>query len=348
MPVCTRPPDRFFASLARYGRIRFSKEPVMHPCEPIVVEPARADEFDAAFALVFSRYPQATREAQRKAAQTSGVQPGFANQVWVARAGGSIYAAAIGQTQPGRIAVVWPVGVAARDLTGCVPEQAEASAVAVSVLERLCRSLAESGIVLAQTMLSDCDEDSPRLLQSAGFTHLADLEYLLWDTSPAPPPSPALRFERCDDPFSPRLARMVEASYDQTLDCPMLGGLRDTADVLAGYAASGTRETRRWFIVIEQGRDIGCLLLQNHRPEAVCELVYMGLAPEARGRRRGLEIVRFAQTASVESGQTHLALAVDAANLPARAMYRETGFFPWDSRRVFVRPLSAARNVRAD
>jgi len=96
------------------------------------------------------------------------------------------------------------------------------------------------------------------------------------------------------EPYRPanhdRLVRVIEASYEGTLDCPALDGLRTTADVLDGYQATGLFSPERWLIVGHDGRDVGCLILTDHPHDQNWELIYMGLVSAARGRGWGKRI----------------------------------------------------------
>jgi ribosomal protein S18 acetylase RimI-like enzyme len=108
-------------------------------------------------------------------------------------------------------------------------------------------------------------------------------------------------------------------------------------DVLEGYRAVGRFRPERWQNARSDNHDVGCLLLADHGPESSWELMYMGLAPEARGRGFGLEITRHAQWLASRDNVERLLLAVDASNYPALAMYAQAGFEIWDRRSVFAR-----------
>jgi ribosomal protein S18 acetylase RimI-like enzyme len=136
-----------------------------------------------------------------------------------------------------------------------------------------------------------------------------------------------------------RLAQLVEATYADTLDCPMLNGLRGMEDVLAGYETTGVFDPRRWLIVRHQDCDVGCLLLADHPQHDNWELVYMGLVPSARGNGWGRAIVRHAQWLTGQAGRQRLVLAVDAANHPAVAMYTCEGFRAFGRRRVYLKAV---------
>jgi ribosomal protein S18 acetylase RimI-like enzyme len=117
--------------------------------------------------------------------------------------------------------------------------------------------------------------------------------------------------------------------------------LRPTREVLLGYREIGVQRNDWWFIARYDGRDIGCLLLADHRPAAHAELVYMGLIPEMRGRGWGVFLAHQAQLIAASSGVERLILAVDAANLPALRHYQAAGFQFWEQRTVVVKSIAA-------
>jgi hypothetical protein len=101
--------------------------------------------------------------------------------------------------------------------------------------------------------------------------------------------------------------------------------------------------------------------LAEYPQERNCELVYMGIVPEARGFAHGVEIVRFAQWITGKLHQREndfkqksaqnakhtamrMVLAVDAANSPAIATYASAGFQTWDRRGVFLREIAEKNN----
>jgi ribosomal protein S18 acetylase RimI-like enzyme len=150
------------------------------------------------------------------------------------------------------------------------------------------------------------------------------------------------------EPYAPRhrerLLRVIEASYVDTLDIPVMNGLRSIDDVLEGYARSGVHDPRLWLFVRHSGQDVGCLLLTDHSSHGQCELVYMGLTPAARGHGWGAHLARHAQWLTRLMGRARLVLAVDAANEPAIATYTRTGFFEWARRSVFLKALNDSRS----
>jgi RimJ/RimL family protein N-acetyltransferase len=139
-----------------------------------------------------------------------------------------------------------------------------------------------------------------------------------------------------------RLAALLEQTYVDTLDCPGLDGVRPMDEVLEGYRQQGQHRPQDWYIVQDEGVDIGALLLTEHPGVDNWELVYMGLVPAARGRGCGLRIIRFALDVAAQEGAQRLVLAVDAENIPALRAYERAGFIVWDQRIVYARLRSQA------
>ena len=194
---------------------------------------------------------------------------------------------------------------------------------------------------MVQALLPADGPADAELLVATGFQHLSDLLYLvcLADEFPSASPCSELQFE----PYSParhaRFAQVVEATYEDTLDCPAVNGVRSIDDVLQGYRATGHFDPERWFIVRHQGEEIGCLILTDYPEHAIWELIYMGLLPAARGHGWGLEIVRHALWLARQAARNRVVLAVDAANEPALRMYATAGFRSWDQTAVYIRIL---------
>jgi ribosomal protein S18 acetylase RimI-like enzyme len=237
--------------------------------------------------------------------------------------------AAWAQVQPGRVASVWPA---------VIREEAPA-ATSDALLAATVEWLGRQGVRLAQVLLAVDASRQRTELSAHGFANLADLFYMvcLAGRFPDSEPDSRVQFEPVSPTAPARLAEIVERTYERTLDCPQLNGVRDVADVLAGYRACGTFDPRRWLIARVVGADVGCLLLADHAADDQWEIVYAGLVPEARGRGYGLLMAQHAQGLARAAGRARLVLAVDAANVPAVKMYERAGFVAWDRRSALVR-----------
>ena len=184
---------------------------------------------------------------------------------------------------------------------------------------------------------SDATADE-KVLCEGGFQRLSELLYLVSPDSEFPTSRPVspLEFE----PYSPanhrRLAEIVQATYQQTRDCPQLNGVRDVEDVLAGYRAAGVFDSGRWLIVRHAGSDVGCLLLTDFPEHDNWELTYMGVTPSARGNGWGIEIVRHGPMAGPSGGPFAVGLGGGCR--------QRTGHSHCTRRRVF-RPGTGGRSA---
>jgi RimJ/RimL family protein N-acetyltransferase len=223
--------------------------------------------------------------------------------------------------------------------------EGESEATSKRLLDSACHWLVEQGVREVHALLEDHNRGDEAALHSAGFSYLADLLYMVSRRSdfPRSQPDTPLEFEPFSSADHHRLLQLVETTYEDTLDCPGLDGVRHAADALAGYRATGVFSPSRWLIVRHQGRDAGCLLLADHPAQRNWELVYMGLKVSARGQRFGLHMTRRAQWLVRQAGRHRLVLAVDAANRPARAVYEEAGFRQWGRRHALLKVLSPSR-----
>jgi hypothetical protein len=213
----------------------------------------------------------------------------------------------------------------------------------VALLLAAVERLSARGIVLVQSLLeTDVGPDFERFM-GAGFEHVCDLLYLvsLAKSFPTALPLSEMEFLPVHEANLPRLSAIMERSYEGTLDCPRLNGIRSMDDVLAGYRASGVFLADRWLICRRANEDVGCLLLAEHLESDSWELVYMGLLPEHRGKGLGTDVVRHAQWLTHRAGRARLVLAVDASNGPAISTYSEAGFLAWDRRSVLLRVLTS-------
>jgi mycothiol synthase len=300
--------------------------------QPLRIGPASPGERDAAVRLICHQLPkpdsrQPTDGAVTAIATVAGSREGLLG-AW---RGGQLVGAVLFHVQPGRIAGLWPPHIIANEPPG----------TAAALLDAASRELAAQNVRVVQALAETDAQPGAELLRQSGYIHAADLLYLVSpaDQFPTAPPRSVLEFETYSAANHERLARIVDATYEQTLDCPHLNGVREVEDVLAGYRATGRFDPSRWLIVRHKGADIGCLLLTDHPEHGACELVYMGVVPSARGHGWGMDIARHAQWLAYEANRTRLALAVDAGNTPAVAMYAAVGFQAWDRRSAYVQIL---------
>ncbi len=202
-----------------------------------------------------------------------------------------------------------------------------------------------AGVALTQTLLEGGETGVRRAAEAAGYRWVGDLLYMRRSWRSVDDPGPALpagveavNWRAGDDE---ELVEALERSYEGTLDCPELCGMRSSRDVLESHRATGEFDPSLWWIVRAQGRPRGALLLSPCPASGHTELSYLGLAPELRGRgvaravlSRGLARLRRRELRTVMC-------AVDERNGPARKLYERFGFASAGRRTALVRPRGA-------
>jgi ribosomal protein S18 acetylase RimI-like enzyme len=207
-------------------------------------------------------------------------------------------------------------------------------------------------VVLAQSLPDPAEQWSVGALTDAGFESVGTLLYMRRQPragdrkkSPVAPPLPAgLTLTRvCDIPEDRRnylLMAAMDASYEDTMDCPRLCGLRVTRDILTSHQTTGAYDPTLWWLVMQGPTPLACLFLSLCPEQRTTELVYLGLAKPLRGKglARGLMQFGIAHVTAMQPSWP-VACAVDEANAPAVKLYDALGF------RAFARRIGLVKRV---
>jgi ribosomal protein S18 acetylase RimI-like enzyme len=230
------------------------------------------------------------------------------------------------------VANVWPPSITL----------SEPTSTADALQAELDQRLRAAGLVCGQSLLPINADSAAECLVRNGYGLVAQLVFLACQATAFPNecPKSELTFECYRRDQQPRLIQLLEETYVDTQDAPALNGVRSAADVLAGYEHMGASSCHDWFFVRHQDCDAGCLLLADYPGLNRYELVYMGLRPQARGRRWGDDIARYAQWVARRAGRDALMLGVDAANRPALATYARCGFHEVDRRLAWFKQFA--------
>jgi ribosomal protein S18 acetylase RimI-like enzyme len=121
--------------------------------------------------------------------------------------------------------------------------------------------------------------------------------------------------------------RLIEETYEKTLDVPELNGLRSIENTLEGYAASSVGAKQAWWAIECNGEFVGCLLL-SPMPFYRVELTYVGIVPAWRGNGLAKWIMNFVREWAIEHELDLVTLAVDTRNIPAIRLYQSFGLTP--------------------
>lgn len=220
--------------------------------------------------------------------------------------------------------------------------------LAVAELPNASRTL----LTLGQALIEPDHAWAETSCRAAGMIWVGRLQFmrLAWPVRFAPEPAhwPAgvtVSPLRNPTDFTPdgdgsALARALDGTYEQTMDCPELCGLRATRDVIASHMATGVFDPKRWWLLRRDGAPEGCCLL-NHCPNNhAIELVYLGLSPRVRGQGLGRRLLEHALRRVGEAPAREVTCAVDTRNLPAIKLYHAMGFRAFTSRIGFVSPIA--------
>jgi len=164
-------------------------------------------------------------------------------------------------------------------------------------------------------------------LKQAGFERLAVLAYLRRDVRPADGATPLPSdIEWANYGFLRHrlFAETISRTYEGSLDCPGLAGLRTMDETLATHKRTGVFSPRWWHEAMREERPVGVVLLNHLKGRG--EIAYLGVVPEARGRGIGRALVERAIQDAAETGLPLVGLTVDTSNAPAVRLYAAAGF----------------------
>jgi mycothiol synthase len=214
------------------------------------------------------------------------------------------------------------------------------------VAELVAGALLESkrrGASIAQVMLDPQHRAVQRAMLDSGFEDIAELVYLsrqVRNPIAGRILSDQFRLWRYDRATHFRFGQCIERTYVDSLDCPRLNGRRAIDDIIDGHKAAGEFDPELWMLLSDLDNvDLGVLLLNRLHDRQGYELVYIGLTPEARGRKLADALIRTALNTLATEGGGQIITACDATNAPARKLYHRHGFGQMYARRALVRDL---------
>jgi ribosomal protein S18 acetylase RimI-like enzyme len=286
-------------------------------------------EIEPAFDLLLSHLPGAERE-YRVARAVELVRSGQmdARGLFVLREGSDLAGVVACEALRGAGGIIWPPILA----------RASDSKLEDLLIGRAVSWLQERGSRLAQCLLPPDDVALASPLLRTGFTRITTLSYLRRNIHHQEDFSPARRLRFA--PYNPDNTKVFHETlvrtYQHTLDCPEVNGVRTVEEVIEGHQAQGPFDPSLWLLALEDDQPVGVLMLCVARPDEEWEVGYMGLVPASRRRGLGREILRQALSQAQASRVSSMTLCVDDRNGPAWRLYRLMGFTRFDQRLVFL------------
>jgi len=199
-------------------------------------------------------------------------------------------------------------------------------------LEQLVREISRDalarGMTLVQALKRPDAKRDVAMLEAAGYELLARLVHMRLELGDLRPPDrdPGITWKTYAEFSEEKFGKLIGRTYEGTLDCPALAGMREIGDVIAGHKASGVFRPESWWIAYRDLRASGCILVNDSQDGLTCEIVYMGVAPEQRGCGLGKAMLQRASEHARKRERTAMTLSVDAANHYAIARYKSEGF----------------------
>jgi mycothiol synthase len=299
---------------------------------PFTIDTALPDELPAAFRLIVQTVSDVDERERRVANALRMVERGELDRqgIFVARTPSGVAGALVCLPVPGASGLVWPPQI--------LPDQ-DPRALEDQLLTRATAWLRQRGAKLGQALLPPEERYLGECLVRNGFPHITRLWYLRHYLDL--PVSLLLAKERLSFQSYRRADRrlfndVLLRTYEGTLDCPEVNGVRSIEEVVVGHQSQGKYDAGRWWLAFDGANPIGVLLLIEMPEAHYWELAYVGVIPAFRGRGHGRELIRKAlfEARAGEAGQ--LSLSVDERNVPACNLYHGFGFEPYDEREVYL------------
>lgn len=302
------------------------------PSTQVTIEIATASKWIATISKLAPKLPQPQRQQLEDAAR---------------KAQGLLYPATfhylLAQRQSQTVGVAWGQHLpgSMSQIRNVIMTHTEAEQTALALVNGMDQEFEKQGVSFSMIILEESSSTLRSTLEYSGYDSLCQVEtmYQPLISARAQPLTSTLEFVSGAESKRTELISIIEATYQQSLDCPKLQDMRSTNDILDGYQQQGSIPVDGWSFVHHGNTVIGCLLMTAFEGEKYWELTYFGLTPEARGQGWGSQVVQQACSHAATAGAELLITTVDQANQPALAIYRQLGFIPMENNEIFAKQL---------
>lgn len=222
--------------------------------------------------------------------------------------------------------------------------------VVTQLVNRIVEDLDSSQVTMVQALLDPVQEQEAAALLAADFQRLATLAYLQRRTAashragqvgPVDFDRLGLRIAHWSQDAATRqlFEQAILDSYEQTLDCPGLLGVRSIQDIILGHQATGVFDANLWSVCLHGQTPAAVVLLSDLPGQCSLELVYLGVSLPFRGSGLGRKLMQHALVTAEARGAQSMVLAVDEHNTPAMSLYRSLGFHSTARKQALIRKL---------
>lgn len=296
-------------------------EPV-NPTGHIEIVEATDRDFDLALFAALARPGDKVGEISKRVRSMReyiSLQKITAGPCLIACENGGVIAAVVTLKAPGRAAMVLATSAGA---------DSRADRALPDLLKEAKHRAGADGVRILQVLLTAQEHRQDTVYVGAGFFHLAELIYLdMFIRSKDLPCTGArdLAWLTYEPQHRHLFTQAVAATYEGSLDCPDLHGLRSIEDIMASHESTGLHDPDLWFLAMQHHKPAGVMMVSRAIGASAGEVVYMGVLPGARGQGVGNALMAKAIEACARRDLAKLTLAVDAANDPALRIYRRFG-----------------------
>jgi len=219
------------------------------------------------------------------------------------------------------------------------PGNPDAQHAHACLMAELVAQVDQIGATYTQCLLDRSETTAATLLKNHGFRCVTQLEFRGRELS-GKLPEPVQELQATS--FASRQHRedfvaVIEATYENSLDCVALKGRRSAEQALANHRSAGVFDPELWTLYHNGQTWVGVLLANRHPAQQAAEVVYMGVVAGHRGQGLGRDVLLTAMRQLSTAGVERIFLAVDSGNQYATLVYDQLGFIPTSSKDVWLR-----------
>jgi len=298
----------------------------------VTISKATAQLRETALALLLTGQTRSSSQPVQNFLKLASDQNLSLDHLWIAQHNGQPSQAILLVPSPGRAAMAFISPMSNPTRVG----------IAAQLVCKACSQLNPVSIRLIQAMLDPAQLLESQAFQGAGFSKLAHLVYMhrrTENTTAKLTLNETIQTKTWTPDHRALFAQAILASYEDTLDCPGLIGLRRIDDIIDGHKGSGRFIPELWLTLGNKTDPIAVMLLNMVPQRDAVELVYLGISPPWRGRGWGAKLVSHGLALGHRHGASKMILAVDETNKPAVNLYRRMGFNPNARKLAMILPL---------
>ncbi|MCK5113375.1 MAG: GNAT family N-acetyltransferase [Phycisphaerae bacterium] len=210
----------------------------------------------------------------------------------------------------------------------------------VELLREISSAVLNREHCMVQRFVPENEHPDASALLAAGFEELVELVYMVLTLGDDPfviPAAKGYEFVSYENICEGELEATIQQTYHGSQDCPRLVGVRPMPDIIESHKTTGLFTPQWWWVLRFEGKPAGCILLNRTEKSYEAEVIYLGVAPEFRGKTLGELMLKHGIASARSDGIKRMTLAVDSRNTVAVKLYEQFGFRKAFSRYAYAR-----------